>query len=384
MNSKKLICKEINEVALYIHIPFCKQKCLYCDFPSFSGKEKFMLEYSQALAKDIDSISGRSVKTIFIGGGTPTYLSLEAWNNIKNSIDKLDKSLNLEFTVEGNPGTFTEEKLKFLKKMGVNRLSIGLQAWQNSMLKKLGRVHTIEEFIESYNLARNIGFNNINVDLMFGLPDQSCDDWKETLEQVAELEPEHISCYSLIIEENTPFSKMYDEEKLKLPEEELERDMYKLAIKFLKSKGYHQYEISNFSKKNKECRHNLVYWNLEEYVGCGAAAHSYVDGVRYRKTENIEEYISDVNLGDNFKLDVHENSAKEDMEEFIFMGLRKIDGISIAEFSRRFGKDIHSIYGDIIRKYVSNGMLIENKDSLFLSDRGIEVSNVIMSDFLLD
>ncbi|KZL93877.1 radical SAM family heme chaperone HemW [Clostridium magnum] len=384
MNSEKLGCKEINEVALYIHIPFCKQKCLYCDFPSFSGKEKLMLEYSQALAKDINSIGERNIKTIFIGGGTPTYLSLEAWNNIKNSIDKLDKTLNLEFTVEGNPGTFTEEKLKFLKTMGVNRLSIGLQAWQNSMLKKLGRVHTVEEFIESYRLARNIGFNNINVDLMFGLPDQSYDNWKETLEQIVEMEPEHISCYSLIIEENTHFCKMYDEEKFKLPEEEVERKMYRFAVDFLKSNGYHQYEISNFSKKNKECNHNLIYWNLEEYVGCGSASHSYVDGVRYRKAENIEEYIAGVNLGANLQLDVHENSVKEDMEEFMFMGLRKIAGISIDEFYKRFNVEIYSIYGDVIRKHVCDGLLVENKGNLFLSDRGIEVSNVVMSDFLLD
>lgn len=383
MNSKELICKETNEVALYIHIPFCKQKCLYCDFPSFSGKERFMLDYSQALAKDINGIGERSIKTIFIGGGTPTYLSLEEWNNIKNSIDRLDKTLNLEFTVEGNPGTFTEEKLKFLKKMSVNRLSIGLQAWQNSMLEKLGRIHTVEEFIESYKLARNIGFNNINVDLMFGLPDQTYDNWKETLEKVVELDPEHISCYSLIIEENTPFCKMYDEEKFKLPEEELERKMYSFAVEFLKCKGYHQYEISNFSKKNKECRHNLVYWNLEEYIGCGVGSHSYVNGVRYRKTENIEEYIAGVNLGNNLQLDLHKNSAEEDMEEFMFMGLRKIKGISIDEFNNRFKRDIYSVYGDVIKKYICNGMLIEDKKRLFLSNRGIEVSNSVMSDFIL-
>jgi oxygen-independent coproporphyrinogen III oxidase len=383
MNSKELICKETNEVSLYIHIPFCKQKCLYCDFPSFSGKERFMLDYSQALAKDINGIGERSIKTIFIGGGTPTYLSLEEWNNIKNSIDRLDKTLNLEFTVEGNPGTFTEEKLKFLKKMSVNRLSIGLQAWQNSMLEKLGRIHTVEEFIESYKLARNIGFNNINVDLMFGLPDQTYDNWKETLEKVVELDPEHISCYSLIIEENTPFCKMYDEEKFKLPEEELERKMYSFAIEFLKLKGYYQYEISNFSKKNKECGHNLVYWNLGEYIGCGVGSHSYVNGVRYRKTENIEEYIAGVNLDNNLQLDLHKNSEEEDMEEFMFMGLRKIKGISIDEFNNRFKRDIYSIYGDVIKKYTCNGMLIEDKKRLFLSNRGIEVSNSVMSDFIL-
>ena len=383
MISKKLLDRDNKEIALYIHIPFCKQKCLYCDFPSFGNMGKFMLDYSQALSKDISSVGERDIKSVFIGGGTPTYLSLEAWNNIKNSIDKLEKAVNLEFTVEGNPGTFTEEKLRLLKRMGVNRLSIGLQAWQNSMLKKLGRIHTIEEFVESYRLARRIGFDNINVDLMFGLPDQTYDEWEETLKNVAELNPEHISCYSLIIEEDTPFGKMYEEEKFKLPDEELERKMYSFVVEFLKSKGYHQYEISNFCKKNKECKHNLVYWNLGEYVGCGVGSHSYINGVRYRKAEKIEEYITDVNLGKNLQLDVHRNSIEDDMEEFIFMGLRKVDGISIDEFNSRFEKDIYFVYEDVIKKHIYSGMLIKDKNRLFLSERGLEISNSIMSDFIL-
>lgn len=370
------------EIALYIHIPFCKQKCLYCDFPSFCGKEEFMIEYSRALEKDIDSISDRVIKTIFIGGGTPTYLSLDAWTNIKKAIDKLNKAKNLEFTVEGNPGTFTEEKLKFLKEMGVNRLSIGLQSWQNRILKKVGRIHSTDEFIEAYNLARKIGFNNINVDLMFGLPDQNMNDLQNTLENVVKLNPEHISCYSLIIEENTPFYKMYEEDKLNLPSEELERKMYRYAVSFLIQQGYRQYEISNFSKPKRECAHNLVYWNLEEYIGCGVASHSYVDGLRYRKTENIEEYIRDVRMNRNLRLDMHKNSSKDEMEEFMFMGLRKIDGISIIDFFERFQKDIYSVYGEIIKKYINNHMLIKKDDRLFLSERGLELSNSIMCDFI--
>jgi oxygen-independent coproporphyrinogen-3 oxidase len=310
-------------------------------------------------------------------------LSLEAWGNIKKSIDKLNKTPNLEFTVEGNPGTFTEEKLTLLKKMGVNRLSIGLQAWQNSMLKKLGRIHTVEEFLESYKLARHIGFDNINIDLMFGLPDQSYNAWEETLENVVKLDPEHISCYSLIIEENTPFGEMYEKEEVKLPEDELERKMYGFAVEYLKSKGYHRYEISNFCKNDKECKHNLVYWNLGEYIGCGLGAHSYSNGIRYRKAEKIEEYINDVSLGRNLELDVHKNSIEDDMEEFIFMGLRKIEGISIDEFNNRFDRDIYLVYEDIIRKYMYSGMLIREKNRLFLSERGLEISNTIMSDFIL-
>ncbi|NMM61956.1 oxygen-independent coproporphyrinogen III oxidase [Clostridium sp. P21] len=382
MIKNKNICKS-KEIALYIHIPFCKQKCLYCDFPSFASKENLMIDYSRALAKDIEYYSERTIKTIFIGGGTPTYLSLEAWDNISKAINKLNKAHDLEFTVEGNPGTFTEEKLKFLKEMGVNRLSIGLQAWQNNILKKLGRIHTADDFVKSYKMARNVGFKNINVDLMFGLPDQSKENWKETLDKVIGLNPEHISCYSLIIEEGTPFNSMYEKEKLILPEEELERKMYNYGIKFLKSRGYEQYEISNFSKPGKECRHNLIYWNLEEYVGCGSGAHSYIDDLRYRKNENIEEYIKTVEENNNLKLDEHINSIEDNMEEFMFMGLRKISGISIMEFKRRFGEDIFNVYGGIIKKYTDNGIIIHKDDNLFLSERGIEVSNSVMCDFIL-
>lgn len=384
MDSDNGINSNSSTVALYIHIPFCKQKCLYCDFPSFCGKESRMIDYSKALAKDIESIGNRKVKTIFIGGGTPTYLSLEGWDIIKSSIDKLNKTRDLEFTVEGNPGTFTEKKLLFLKELGVNRLSIGLEAWQNSILTKLGRIHSAEEFVEGYNLARTIGFNNINVDLMFGLPNQRLEDWKETLENVIKIKPEHISCYSLIIEENTPFYKMYNENDLILPEEELERNMYGFAIKRLKEEGYERYEISNFSKRGKECKHNLVYWDLEEYIGCGAASHSYVDGIRYRKPESIEEYIKGVSLGDNLKLDIHKNFIKDDMEEFMFMGLRKIKGVSIEKFNNRFKRDIYSVYGKVIEKHLSERLLIKEDDRLFLSNRGIEVSNSILCDFILN
>jgi oxygen-independent coproporphyrinogen-3 oxidase len=344
---------EAKEIALYIHIPFCKQKCLYCDFPSFAGKENLMVDFSKALAKDIETASKRKIKTIFIGGGTPTYLCLKAWKYIKDSIHKLDKSENLEFTVEGNPGTFTEENLRFLKEMGVNRLSIGLQCFQNTILKKIGRIHTAEDFIMSYEMARNIGFKNINIDLMFGLPDQSMDDWKETLEKVVKINPEHISCYSLIVEEKTPFYNMYKKGMITLPEEELEREMYRYGVDFLKNKGYDQYEISNFSKKRMECKHNLVYWELGEYIGCGSGAHSYIDNLRYRNDENIEKYISSIGEKNFLKLDEHRNSREDDMEEFMFMGLRKISGISIMEFNKRFEKDIYNIYGNIINKYIN-------------------------------
>ncbi|KEI15070.1 radical SAM family heme chaperone HemW [Clostridium haemolyticum] len=373
-----------NDISLYIHIPFCKQKCLYCDFISYCGKESQMLSYSKALSIEIDNIKDKKVKTIFIGGGTPTYLSLEGWNILKKSIDKLQKSEDLEFTVESNPKTFDKEKLEILKSMGVNRISIGLQAWQNKHLKALGRIHTREEFLKSYNMAREVGFENINVDLMFGIPNQSFDEWKETLNEIIKLNPEHLSCYSLIIEEDTPFYNLYENHKINLPSEELERKMYWYTLKFLKEKGYHQYEISNFSKENKECRHNLVYWELNEYIGCGVAAHSYSQGYRYNNSGKIEEYIKLIENNQSPIVEKVRNSLKSDIEEFIFMGLRKIKGISIEEFHKRFKKSIYELYSDVIAKHKSKGLIIEYNGYLFLSDKGVEVSNYIMSDFLLD
>ncbi|GAB6149246.1 radical SAM family heme chaperone HemW [Clostridium novyi] len=373
-----------NDTSLYIHIPFCKQKCLYCDFTSYCGREDTMVEYSKALSKEIDNVKNKKISTIFIGGGTPTYLCLQGWNILKQSIDKLSKTSNLEFTVESNPKTFDEEKLKFLKSIGVNRLSIGLQSWQDKHLKSLGRIHTKDEFLKSYHMARNMGFKNINVDLMFGIPNQTLDDWKETLDEVTKLNPEHLSCYSLIIEEGTPFYDFYEKNKIELPSEELEREMYYYTLKFLEDKGYHQYEISNFAKKNYECRHNLVYWDLNEYIGCGAAAHSYVDGYRYRNENDIEKYIECMKENKSPITEKLKSSFKSDIEEFMFMGLRKIKGISKKEFYKRFNKEIYDLYGEVIKKHKANGLLVEKDDYLSLSHKGIEVSNYVLSDFILD
>jgi len=368
---------------LYIHIPFCKSKCLYCDFCSYSGMSGLMTDYAKALAKEIGETGGSVIKTIFIGGGTPTYLSLEGWRIIGEAIGQLNIKGDAEFSVEANPGTFDKEKLEFLKGIGVNRLSIGLQAVQNRHLKNLGRIHSYEEFRSGYKTARQTGFGNINVDLMFGLPGQTLEDWKESLHKISELDPEHISCYSLIIEEGTEFYRRYEEGSLQLPDEDTERDMYRYTLEFLEQKGYIQYEISNFSKPGKESRHNLIYWNLEEYIGCGAGAHSFVDGVRFSNPPGIAEYIDSMKIIGSGAREVHRNTTQDTMSEFMFMGLRKIRGIDTAEFRERFGEDIYKVYGDVTRKFEGRGLLVAEGGRIRLTGKGIELSNSVMCEFIL-
>ncbi len=375
----------LNTVGLYIHIPFCKMKCHYCDFPSYSGKESLMIDYAKALSEEIKiSCQDKIISTIFIGGGTPTYLCIDGWKIIEKTLRGINRiKEGFEFTIEGNPKTFNEEQLKIFKAMGVNRISMGLQAVQQCHLTSLGRIHSLEDFKHSYEMLRNFGFNNINVDLMFGLPNQSLAQWKETLSQVVELKPEHISCYSLIIEEGTKFYNLYEKDKLILPNEDVERDMYAEAINFLEVKGYHQYEISNFAKDGLECRHNKIYWNLDNYIGCGSSSHSYVDGIRYRNEEKIETYIMSMENKSSAVVESNENSLKDDMEEFMFLGLRKIEGISIEEFKIRFNTSIFEKYNDVIDKYIKLNLLNLKDDRLYLTKRGIELSNQVMSDFIL-
>ncbi|GAA0181923.1 radical SAM family heme chaperone HemW [Clostridium sediminicola] len=372
-----------DKLSLYIHIPFCMKKCLYCDFPSYSNMESYMMDYSNALAKEIEKLDYDNFYTIFIGGGTPTYLSLEGWRIISNAIKNKIKNKFTEFTVEVNPGTADRQKLLFLKSIGVNRLSIGLQAWQNQHLKELGRIHKLEEFLELYNSAREVGFKNINIDLMYGLPNQDLGQWKETLENAVQLQPEHISCYSLIIEEGTPFYSMYENKVIELPSEEIERKMNDFTIEFLAKNNYNRYEISNYSKKGMECKHNLVYWDLENYIGCGAGAHSYIEGSRFNNTQSIKEYIEKVNSSENAHKEMLENTLENNMEEFMFLGLRKINGISIEKFNKKFKKSIYAVYGQVIDKYIESKHMLKDGDRLHLSNSGIEISNTIMSDFIL-
>ncbi|EJT6664529.1 oxygen-independent coproporphyrinogen III oxidase [Clostridium perfringens] len=377
----------MDKISLYIHIPFCAQKCLYCDFPSFARKDHLRKAYIEALNKEIINLREKhnnlEINTIFIGGGTPSVLESNELECLLKEIAKLNMAKDIEYSMECNPGNLTEEKLEVMKKYGVNRISMGLQAKQDNLLKGLGRIHNYKTFKENFLLAKKVGFNNINVDLMFGLPNQRLNEWEETLREIISLEPAHISAYSLIIEEGTAFYNLYENDKLKLPTEEEERKMYHLAKEILEENGFNQYEISNYAKEGKECRHNLAYWNMDNWIGVGSAAASYINGKRIKNISSVEEYINSINEKGEAVEEIINNSKNDNMEEFMFMGLRKINGIDENEFKKRFSMNINDVYGEILNKYIDEGLLIRESGRIFLSEKGIEISNVIMADFLL-
>ncbi len=377
----------MDKISLYIHIPFCAQKCLYCDFPSFARKDHLRKAYIEALNKEIISLREKynnlEINTIFIGGGTPSVLEADELECLLKEVAKLNMAKDIEYSMECNPGNLTEEKLEVMKNYGVNRISMGLQAKQDNLLKGLGRIHNYKTFKENFLLAKKVGFNNINVDLMFGLPNQRLNEWEETLREIISLEPAHISAYSLIIEEGTAFYNLYENDKLKLPTEEEERKMYHLAKKILEENGFNQYEISNYAKEGKECRHNLAYWNMDNWIGVGSAAASYINGKRIKNISSVEEYINSINEKGEAVEEIINNSKNDNMEEFMFMGLRKINGIDENEFKKRFSMNINNVYGEILNKYIDEGLLIRDSGRIFLSEKGIEISNIIMADFLL-
>lgn len=361
----------MNDIALYVHIPFCKEKCRYCDFLSFKDTSR-SLDYKNALLREIDAFdTNKNVKSIFIGGGTPSFVEPKFIAEIMEHLSRFKINSDAEITIESNPGTLTAKKLEIYKKSGINRISIGLQAWQNRILKTLGRIHSREEFLESYSLARKFGFDNINIDIMFSLPDQSFDDWKTTLENVTKLEPEHISAYSLIVEENTPFYNM----ELELPDEKTDRDMYHYAIEYLSQKGYKQYEISNFAKHGKNSVHNTAYWIRSDYKGFGLGAASLLNDVRYKNTDSMTDYINGKTICEKEIL-----TPNDIIEEFMFLGFRMNRGVSISEFKEKFKRDIFEVYGDVFKKY-SDYIVIEN-GRIHLNTLGFDISNTIMCDFL--
>lgn len=375
----------MKEIGIYIHIPFCIKKCEYCDFVSYCNKEKYVPQYINALKKEIKNNINKEYKitTIYIGGGTPSSIEENYIADIIETIklnmndENLKEFKNVEVTIEVNPGTVTEKKLETYKEIGINRLSIGLQETHDELLKSIGRIHTYEEFLKTYNLARKIGFNNINVDLMIALPNQTIQDIKENLEKIIKLNPEHISVYSLILEEGTPFYNKYTENKIKLPDEKLERNMYWYVKNTLENNGYIHYEISNFSKKGFESKHNMNCWNQEEYLGFGVAAHSYNNKTRYSNTNSIEEYIKGSN-----KI-IHEEQTLEDMQkEYMLLRLRKIEGINIQKFKNKFAQNPIFIFKEQLSKLVDEELIVIDGNEIKLTNKGLDLANIVWEEFI--
>jgi len=376
-----------NDLSLYIHIPFCVKKCLYCDFPSYSGCENIFDDYTLKLVEELKEGSriyeGKKIKSVFVGGGTPTVLSGRNLGKIMDTVlNRFDVDSSAEITCEANPGTLDEIKLKDMYSMNINRLSMGLQAWQDRLLKVLGRIHNRETFVNDVKLAKEIGFKNINCDIMFALPTQTMDDWQQTLENVIKLDIQHISAYSLIVEDGTPFKKMFDSGVYRLTDEVTDRKMYYLAKEMLKDYGYNQYEISNFAKEGYESYHNSVYWKTKEYIGFGLGSHSYFDSKRFHNTYDMKKYMSFLNSSD-IKEDIEYLRENDKISEFMFMGLRMTNGISENEFEKRFGSSVNSIYKDVIEELIYEKLIVRNDGRIFLTDRGMDISNFVFEKFLL-
>lgn len=378
----------MEELGIYIHIPFCKQKCFYCDFCSFANKNEMQEKYVETVINEIKNITHKekyTVTTIYLGGGTPSILNPEYIKNILQEIKSSFKILDdAEITIEINPGTVNEEKLKRYKEYGINRLSIGLQSANDKILKNIGRIHDYKQFEETFFYARKCGFKNINVDLMIGLPTQAIEDVKQTLEKIIQKNPEHISVYSLIIEEGTTIEKLINENKLQLPDEETERIMYWTVVNELKENGYNQYEISNFSKKTYESKHNTNCWKQKQYIGLGTSAHSYLNKKRYSNTNNIEEYIKNIqenNISKN--ITIHEEQTEEStMNEYMLLGLRMIQGININEFKQKFKTDPTIKYKEILEKLQKENLIQITKTSIKLTKQGIDFGNIVWEEFI--
>lgn len=384
-----------NLFGLYIHIPFCVQKCRYCDFLSFPAGEDEKADYVTLLCEELEKrstcFSDHSIATVYVGGGTPSCLSAEQMNRIFEKVKACYRlQEEAEVTVEVNPGTVEGEKLLAYRDMGVNRLSIGLQSTHDSLLKTLGRIHTLEDFLHTYHGARKAGFDNISVDLMSALPGQNKEMLRTTLEQVIALQPEHISCYSLIVEEGTPFYRMRDQ--MCFPDEEEDREMYEMTGRMLTEAGYRRYEISNYAKEGKTSVHNSSYWKRVPYLGVGLGASSFIEEHRFSNPSSMPEYRQMVAAGlgkDHLQIwkmadpDTVTALSKEDcMEEFMFLGLRMMEGVSEAEFMDCFGESVDRVYGAVLSELVRDKLLVRENGRIFLTGYGIDVSNYVFEKFL--
>ena len=418
---------EKKELELYIHIPFCVKKCDYCDFLSFSADEQTQRSYVAALQKELvfygAKYKGRRITTIFIGGGTPSWLREESMQAVMETVyQNFAVDGDAEITIECNPGTVTEHKFEVYRKIGINRLSIGLQSAHNDELKILGRIHTYEQFLKTYDMARKHGFTNINIDLMSSLPGQTPDIFCDSLHRVLQLKPEHISAYSLIIEKGTPFYELYKFDAVRqeagmqtesLPTEEEEYQTTKMTQHILKEAGYHWYEVSNFAKPGYECRHNIGYWKRVDYLGVGLGASSLIDNVRYSNTRDLYTYLSECeNIHDcymqypltegvtgsavysadgthllvpavNLHAAAEQTTRNEQMEEFMFLGLRMRDGFYREEFTQAFGIPIEAVYGDALNHLQQEELLLKREGRIYLTDKGMDLNNYVVAQFML-
>ena len=386
-------------LGIYIHIPFCVKKCAYCDFLSFENEsEKIHRAYVKALIKEIEAYAliygdKYTVDSVFIGGGTPSLLLPGMIYDVIRAVkSEFNVAVNAEITIEANPGTLTGAKPEYYHNAGINRLSLGAQSFNDRILEILERVHIAGDISKHYKTARESGFENINIDLIFGIPGQNLDIWKETLDRALGLDPEHISFYGLQIEQGTKLFNMIEAGEYREIPDESDREMYHYTIKELKSSGYSHYEISNAAKAGYECRHNLKYWSMDDYLGVGLGAHSYIGGMRFGNTKDLDEYVernlkrsSDMLEHEKVWEFFHENSASDDISEYMFTGLRMMKGVSLKDFERRFGrriKDAYSVEWPAIERYIADGLLILDYERLKLSEKGIDISNRIMSEFV--
>lgn len=408
--------KKENELELYIHIPFCVKKCEYCDFLSGPAPERMQVAYINALLREISyygkMLPGRQISTIYVGGGTPSWLQETYMARIFEEIYHDFQVLqDAEITIECNPGTLTKNKLLVYKQIGINRLSIGLQSTMNDELQMLGRIHTYEQFLKNYELARECDFQNINIDIMSALPEQTEEKFAHTLSRVIQLRPEHISAYSLIIEKGTPFYELYKFDDVRrhagmethhLPSEETEYQIGKMTQHFLKKNGFQHYEISNYAKPGFECRHNIGYWTRQDYLGLGLGAASLIDEVRYSNVRDLDTYISLAGelqpkvfscqieeetyqvTGTNLHVSAQVLTRKDQLEEFMFLGLRMCDGVSRDDFIKTFKTSIDAVYGGVLSELVENQLIERREGRIRLSDRGRDISNYVLSQFLLD
>lgn len=382
-----------NKLGIYLHIPFCVQKCNYCDFQSFPGRgpeeqERYMEALSREIAEyrsekssseneDID-INKYSVNSIFFGGGTPSLLEPQLISRVFEELKSVfSVEDGAEITLEANPGTLDSGKLEAYREMGINRLSIGVQSFSDEILQFLGRIHDRRTAVENIRQARNAGFDNLNLDLMFGIPGQGLSQWEETLQEALDLAPEHLSFYSLQIEEGTPFYRWFAAGEMEQPSQELDRAMYHGALKRLEERGYRRYEISNAAKPGFECRHNLKYWSMKDYLGLGLSAHSYIRGVRFFNTSQMDTYLAGDHLAD-----VHRNDRQDSISDYLFTELRRAEGILLSDFELRYGQPLSELFGPEIRRFVQEGMLFCDGEILCFTERGLDFTNTVLRELM--